>query len=206
MIKVPGIVKKIFPDLIWEIKENDFIKTKNIYLTFDDGPTPHITDYVLDLLKIYEAKATFFLVGNNVNNYYEIYKRIINDNHSIGNHTFHHLNGWKTSNDIYFHDIAKCNQLVNSKLFRPPHGKIKPSQKRYLLNYYKIVMWSIISYDFDEKLSWKDCFSYVIKNIYPGAIIVFHDSIKASKRLMPMLPELLKALKEMNFNFEKIVF
>lgn len=206
MIKVPGILKNLFPDLIWEVREDNFTNTKNIYLTFDDGPTPEITEYVLNLLSHYEAKATFFLVGNNVDKYYNIYKKIKDNNHSIGNHTFHHLNGWKTPNETYFNDIAKCNQLINSKIFRPPHGKIKPSQKNYLLNYYKIVMWSIISYDFDEKLSWKDCFSYVIKNIYPGAIIVFHDSIKASKRLIPMLPELLKVLKEMNFNFEKIVF
>lgn len=206
MIKVPGILKNLFPDLIWEVREDNFTNTKNIYLTFDDGPTPEITEYVLNLLSHYEAKATFFLVGNNVDKYYNIYKKIKVNNHSIGNHTFHHLNGWKTPNETYFNDIAKCNQLINSKIFRPPHGKIKPSQKNYLLNYYKIVMWSIISYDFDEKLSWKDCFSYVIKNIYPGAIIVFHDSIKASKRLIPMLPELLKVLKEMNFNFEKIVF
>jgi len=206
IFKIPEILKNIFPDIIWKINNYTQVHNKIVYLTFDDGPAPEITEYVLELLNIYNAKATFFVVGNNVIKYPEIFNKIIENKHSIGNHTFNHLNGWKTQNEIYFEDIIRCNELINSNLFRPPHGKLKISQYNHLKNHYKIILWSIISYDFDEKLSWKECFSNVIKHIEPGSIIVFHDSLKASKRLLFLLPELLKLLSEMEYQFDKIVF
>ena len=206
MVKIPGIIKRVFPEVIWEIKTNNKVQEKSVYLTFDDGPAPEVTNFVIETLNSFDAKATFFVVGNNVYKYPEIYKKIQENGHAIGNHTFNHLNGWKTSDTIYFQDVEKCNELISSNLFRPPYGKMRLSQFKFLKKHYKIIFWSIISYDFDENLSWHDCLTNVIKNIKPGSIVVFHDSIKASKRLIPLLPILLKTLKELKYKFEKLEF
>jgi len=206
VVKIPGIIKRVFPEVIWEIKTNNKVQEKSVYLTFDDGPAPEVTNFVIETLNSFDAKATFFVVGNNVYKYPEIYKKIQENGHAIGNHTFNHLNGWKTSDTIYFQDVEKCNELISSNLFRPPYGKMRLSQFKFLKKHYKIIFWSIISYDFDENLSWHDCLTNVIKNIKPGSIVVFHDSIKASKRLIPLLPILLKTLKELKYKFEKLEF
>jgi peptidoglycan/xylan/chitin deacetylase (PgdA/CDA1 family) len=182
-----------------------------VYLTFDDGPTPEITEWVLEQLKNYNAKATFFCIGDNCRKYPEIFQKVISENHSIGNHTFNHLKGWKTSTEDYISN-AKLYEVEhyklcteNCKLFRPPYGKIKSSQAKILRKMgYKIIMWDIISYDFDENISKEKCLENVLKNIESGSIIVFHDSKKAWQNLEYVLPKTLEFLKEKGFTCEKI--
>lgn len=177
---------------------------KNIYLTFDDGPTPEITQFVLDTLKTFNAKATFFCIGKNAEKHPEIFNKIIAEGHSIGNHTQHHLNGWKNTNPNYFKDVEDAQQLIKSNLFRPPYGKIKLSQYKYFKSKYKIVFWDLLSGDFDPKISAEQCLQNVLKNMRNGSIIVFHDSVKASDKLKIVLPKVLEfALKE-NYSFKKL--
>jgi peptidoglycan/xylan/chitin deacetylase (PgdA/CDA1 family) len=206
-IKSHRLLKKIFSNYIWEIPN----KEKKVYLTFDDGPTPEITLWTLDQLKSYNAKATFFCIGDNVRKYPEIFKKVISEGHSIGNHTFNHLNGWKTSRHEYLENTKKCQSEIcnlkseNCKLFRPPYGKIKPSQSKKLRKLgYQIIMWDIISYDFDATITPEKCIENVLKNIRTGSIIVFHDSKKAFKNLEYTLPRTLEYLKEKEFVCESI--
>lgn len=205
--KIPWIIKKIFPNYIWDLPNNE----NAIYLTFDDGPTPEITEWVLLQLKQFNAKATFFCIGDNVRKYPEIFEKVINEGHTIGNHTFNHLNGWKTPTANYIentrsYEVEHCKlKTENCQLFRPPYGKIKPSQSKILRKLgYKIIMWDIISYDFDVKISPKECISNVLKNVKPGSVIVFHDSKKAIKNLEYALPVILEELNVQNFVFESI--
>ena len=178
-----------------------------VYLTFDDGPTPEITNWVLNELEKYNAEATFFCIGKNVEKYPEIHKSVIKNGHSIGNHTFNHLNGWLTNDEIYLKNVSLAANILpkNCKLFRPPYGKIKPSQTKKLQNLgYKIIMWDILSADFDHEISPQQCLQNVLKNIESGSIIVFHDSQKAFSNLEYVLPKTLQYLKENNFVCEKI--
>jgi peptidoglycan-N-acetylglucosamine deacetylase len=200
-------LKLLFPKHIWNIKTSE----KKAYLTFDDGPTPEVTNWVLCQLKIYNAKATFFCIGDNIQKYPETFQQILSENHNIGNHTFNHLNGWKTATEYYVENVKLCQSEIkneykaNTNLFRPPYGKIKPSQSRKLRSIgYKIIMWDIISYDFDTKISKEKCLENVLKNIENGSIIVFHDSQKAWKNLEYVLPKTLHALNEKGFSFEKL--
>jgi peptidoglycan/xylan/chitin deacetylase (PgdA/CDA1 family) len=206
-IKSHRLLKKIFSNYIWEIPN----KEKKVYLTFDDGPTPEITLWTLDQLKSYNAKATFFCIGDNIRKYPEIFKKVVSEGHSIGNHTFNHLNGWKTSSHEYLENTKKCQseicnlKSVNCKLFRPPYGKIKPVQSKILRKLgYQIIMWDIISYDFDATIAPEKCLENVVKNIKTGSIIVFHDSKKAFKNLEYTLPRTLEYLKEKGFVCESI--
>jgi peptidoglycan-N-acetylglucosamine deacetylase len=203
-IKTHSIIKKIYSNYVWDIPNND----KIVYLTFDDGPTPEITDWVLNQLKIFDAKATFFCIGNNIEKHPEILKRIINENHSVGNHTFNHLNGWKTETNNYIDNIklkAECYKQ-KSKLFRPPYGKIKKTQAKILQKLgYKIIMWDVLSADFDQQITPEKCLQNVIANVKSGSIIVFHDSVKAYKNLEYALPRTLQFLKENGFKSEVIV-
>ncbi|WP_298116632.1 polysaccharide deacetylase family protein [Flavobacterium sp.] len=206
-VKAHWIIKKLFSNYVWEIPNNE----NKVYLTFDDGPTPDITEWTLNQLKEYNAKATFFCIGDNVRKYPEIFEKVVNEKHSIGNHTFNHLNGWKTSTSEYIENANRCDkETQNSKLetrnlFRPPYGKIKPSQSKILRKLgYKIIMWDIISYDFDATISKEQCLENVLKNVKSGSIIVFHDSKKAFSNLEYTLPRTLKFLKEKGFIFEKI--
>ena len=182
-----------------------------IYLTFDDGPTPEITQWTLQQLKKHNAKATFFCIGDNIRKYPEIFKKVIEEGHSISNHTFNHLNGWKTSKQEYLENTKKCqSEIYNLQsaictLFRPPYGKIKPSQSRELRKLgYKIIMWDIISYDFDAKISKEKCLENVLKNVKSRSIIVFHDSIKAFSNLEYTLPKVLEILNKKGFVFAKM--
>lgn len=197
----------LFPNQIWKIKTSE----KKVYLTFDDGPTPEITDWILEQLKSYDAKATFFCIGNNIQKLPSVFKQIHDEQHSLGNHTFNHLNGWTTNTEKYIENVDLCqNQIdnllrLNGKLFRPPYGRIKPSQSNHLIKLgYKIIMWDIISYDFEPTVSKEKCLQNVLKNIENGSIIVFHDSQKAWKNLEYVLPKTLKYLKEKGFSCEKI--
>ncbi len=199
-IKTHKVIKRLFPKLIWDIPNNK----KIVYLTFDDGPTIEVTNWVLNQLRIYESKATFFCIGKNIEQNPEIFNRIISDGHSVGNHTFNHLNGWKTPTDRYI-DNSKF-EVQNSRLFRPPYGKIKPNQARELRNLgYKIIMWDVLSADFDEKITPEKCLSNVILNVESGSIIVFHDSIKAFRNLEYVLPKTLQFLKKNGFECQQIV-
>ena len=194
-VKTPLVVKKIFPNYTWEISSS----TKEIYLTFDDGPTPEITNWVLNLLKQYDAKATFFCIGNNIEKHPDIFQNIINEGHAIGNHTQNHIKGWKTSVTDYLENVQQTHSLVINnnqiklKLFRPPYGQITPKQGSEIIKLgYKIIMWTVLSADFDTSISKEKCFENVLKNTKNGSIIVFHDSLKASEKLRFVLPKILE--------------
>lgn len=208
-IKTNWIIKKIFSNYTWDISNAGDSKT--VYLTFDDGPIPEVTEWVLNELKKYNVKATFFCIGDNIDKNPEIFKKVISEGHSIGNHTFNHLNGWKTPTEAYIENTMQCEETIQknsssnlkSKLFRPPYGKIKTSQSRKIRELgYKIIMWDVLSADFDQTLSQKLCLKNATSNLRPGSVIVFHDSIKAFKNLEYVLPKTLAYLKENNFNCE----
>jgi peptidoglycan/xylan/chitin deacetylase (PgdA/CDA1 family) len=208
-VKTNRFIKTIFPNYIWEIPNNE----KKVYLTFDDGPIPEITEWTLAQLKKHNAKATFFCIGDNIQKYPEVYQKVIEHGHAIGNHTFNHLKGWETSLEDYIENTKKCSETMsnqqlkteNCQLFRPPYGKIKPSQAKTLRKLgYKIIMWDIISMDFDQNISPEKCLDNVLKNIESGSIIVFHDSVKAWKNLEYVLPKTLAFLNEKEFVCEKI--
>ena len=206
-VKTNWLVKKIFPKYIWSIPNTE----NKVYLTFDDGPIPQVTEWVLSELKKYNAKATFFCIGDNVKKYPEIFNKIISDGHSIGNHTFNHVSGWKTSTKKYIENTEVCEKEIanlnskNSNLFRPPYGKIKPQQSKILRKLgYKIIMWDVVSYDFDTTISKEKCLENVLKNVQSGSIIVFHDSKKAFKNLEYILPKTLEFLKENGYTCENL--
>lgn len=178
-------------------------KEKHIYLTFDDGPNPVATSFVLDELKKYNARATFFCIGKNVIEYPTIYRRIISDGHTTGNHTQHHLNGWRTAADNYLADVTEASAHIRSALFRPPYGRLKSVQARRLIDY-KIVMWDVLSGDFDESISKEKCLKNVIANAEEGSIVVFHDSEKAFPRLEYVLPEVLRFFTEKGYVFRSL--
>ncbi len=206
-VKTNRFIKSIFPNYIWDMPNNE----NKVYLTFDDGPTPEITEWTLAQLKSYNAKATFFCIGDNVRKFPEIFDKVIQDGHSIGNHTFNHLNGWNSTTKEYISN-AKLYETehysMNTEhcnLFRPPYGKIKPSQSKILRKQgYKIIMWDIISYDFDATISPEKCLENVLKNVQSGSIIVFHDSKKAFTNLEFTLPRTLQFLKEKGFICDKL--
>ncbi len=167
----------------------------SVYLTFDDGPHPSITPFVLDQLKAHNAKATFFCIGKNVSQYTDVYQRTIAEGHTVGNHTHNHLNGWFTKTEAYIDNIEKAAKLINSRLFRPPYGRIKRSQANRLMRKkpsYKIYMWDVLSGDFDIMLEPEKCLANVLENIEPGSIVVFHDSEKAWDRMSYALPHVLE--------------
>jgi peptidoglycan/xylan/chitin deacetylase (PgdA/CDA1 family) len=179
----------------------------SIYLTFDDGPHATITDFVLDELKKYDAKATFFCIGKNVQEHRILYQRILNEGHSVGNHTQNHINGWKSENENYFHDIATASEHIQSKMFRPPYGRITPSQAKGLEKRFpnmKIIMWDVLSGDFDMALSKENCLENVLHSTKPGSIIVFHDSEKAWERLSFALPIFLKHCSQKGWQMKKL--
>lgn len=206
-VKSPWILKNIFPAYTWKIDTSEQV----VYLTFDDGPHPQITPFVLEQLAFYNAKATFFCIGNNVAKYPETYKRILLEGHRVGNHTYSHLNGWKTNDKQYLDDIVKARDYINSDLFRPPYGRITGFQARLLTrintsdhSLFRIIMWDVLSGDFDSKITAEKCQSNVLKNVSPGSIVTFHDSEKAFPRLQKSLPEILKGLSAKGYRFEAI--
>ncbi|MHC5309046.1 polysaccharide deacetylase family protein [Myroides sp. LJL116] len=198
------ILPLLYPSLHWS-KPKD---TKTVYLTFDDGPIPQVTPWVLSILSKYNIKATFFCIGDNISKHPSIFKEIINQGHQVANHTFNHLNGWKTSKFDYLANIEKCQNimgkttLINNKLFRPPYGKITRSQIKLLQqNDYKIVMWSNLTRDYDKNLDAEKCYQNTINALSPGNIILFHDSLKAEKNLKHTLPKLIEYLIENQYSF-----
>jgi peptidoglycan-N-acetylglucosamine deacetylase len=202
-VKTPWLLKKIYPGCTWEVEAPG----KDIYLTFDDGPHPLATPFVLQELEKYHAKATFFCLGKNVKDYFEIYKQIISASHKPGNHTFNHLNGWKTPDKKYLEDILQAANIIDSDLFRPPYGKITKFQLKALRGEkfnLKTIMWNVLSGDFDEKITPENCYLNVINNAGPGSIIIFHDSSKALPRLQYALPRVLEYFTEKGFQFKII--
>ena len=204
LTKTPFLLKAFYPKCTWDIPS----KEKVLYLTFDDGPHPEITTFVLEALKKYNAKATFFCIGNNVLSYPNIYENILAQGHAVGNHTYDHLNGWKTELPIYLENIKSAAKLIESPFFRPPYGRITKHQIKAiklandLPN--KIIMWDVLSGDFDLKLSGETCARNVIKNAVPGSIIVFHDSLKAWDRLSIALPIVLNYFTDLGYKMQTL--
>ncbi|RZL15549.1 MAG: polysaccharide deacetylase family protein, partial [Pedobacter sp.] len=213
--KSPLLLKWYYPSLLWNKSRTE----KVIYLTFDDGPIPNVTDFVLKTLKAFNAKATFFCIGDNIVKHPEVYAHVINDGHAVGNHTFNHLKGWKTDDETYIENTLMCQQLTRTNLFRPPYGRIKKSQVRSLKSLVldqsksrlstsstglQIVMWDVLSGDFDINLSPEKCYQNVIKHTENGSIVVFHDSLKAFDRLEYTLPRALKYFSDKGFTFSSL--
>jgi len=199
-VKTPWWLRRVYHSLTWKIptKENE------VFFTFDDGPHQTITPFVLNTLKQYNAKATFFCIGKNVENNPEIFRRILSEGHSIGNHTYNHLNGWKTKNEVYIKDVLKAKEVIDSKLFRPPYGRIGRHQIQHLKKWFAIIMWDVLSGDFDVSLSPQQCLQHVVKNMKPGSVVVFHDSEKAFSRLEYVLPKALQYFNEKGWKCERI--
>ncbi len=209
---MPKFVQRFYPERIWAFSEDK----ASVYITFDDGPIPEVTPWVLDELKKHNAKATFFCIGENIQKHPGIFRRIILEGHSVGNHTFNHLNGWKTKTSEYVENVEKAGrQMEDSRLFnseivnrqskienhksllRPPYGKITSKQAKILQKKgFKVVMWDILSYDYDATVSEEKCLQNVLENLEPGSVVVFHDSLKAEKNLRYVLPKVLEFIAE----------
>lgn len=199
-IRPPRIIKRLFPSFIWNFEE----EKNGVFLTFDDGPRPEVTPWVLDQLDKYNAKATFFCIGKNVELFPELFKEILDRGHSVGNHSYSHVKGWGVDAGTYVRDVDLAADLIHSNLYRPPYARIGPNQARVLSERYKIIMWDILSRDYNKNLSGRACVNNVVPYIEPGSIIVFHDSVKSSKNLWYALPKVLKSINEKGLICKKI--
>ena len=204
LIKTPLLLKKLYPQLLWDMPKSG----RCIYLTFDDGPIPIVTPYVLNILQQYSARATFFCIGDNVNKHPEEFEQVKNAGHAIGNHTYNHLKGWATDDKTYVDNFLQADAQLNTNLFRPPYGRIKRSQAK-LLKQHKpdldIVMWNVLSGDFDINLKSEKCLDNVIRNTKAGDIVLFHDSIKAFGRLEYVLPRAMEYWSKEGYSFNSII-
>jgi len=202
--RMPALIPVLFSDLVWRIKDP---MERCVYLTFDDGPMPGPTDFVLDQLSGFSAKATFFCIGDNIRKHPEAYQRILSEGHQVGNHTFRHLNGWSVKASQYYSDILECESVIGSAhsalLFRPPFGKLHPSY-RQILPHMKIIMWDILSCDYDPTLNPQKALSKIQGLTRPGSIVVFHDSLKAEKNLRSILPAYLRFLQSEGYALKSI--
>jgi peptidoglycan/xylan/chitin deacetylase (PgdA/CDA1 family) len=202
LTKTPAILKPLARDLVWNFSRS----ADRVFLTFDDGPVPGVTDKVLDILDDYGAKATFFVVGENAMKYPELFQEIKHRGHQVGNHTFSHLNGWKTSNAMYVRNILKAHELIQSDLFRPPYGKITRQQVRLIKHRFKIIMWDSLSGDFDRNNSPEICVRNALNSIESGSISVFHDSEKAKQNVLGALPLVLAKLVQKGFIMKPVSY
>ena len=200
LVKTPAVLKWFYPGLTW----NKSRAERTIYLTFDDGPIPEVTPFVLQTLEKYQAKATFFCIGDNVQKHPEIFEAVKAGGHTIGNHTFNHLCGWDTPDEIYLENTEKCNLLIKAKLFRPPHGRAKKSQLAILKKQYEVIMWDVLSGDFDTELSPQKCYQNVVDKSSNGSIVVFHDSLKAWPKLEFTLPKALEFWQDKGYAFKSL--
>lgn len=204
-VKTPKWLKRLYPGYVWDQKDNS--GTKKLYLTFDDGPIPQVTPWVLETLKRFNARATFFCIGENIARHPEIFKQLLISGNSIGNHTYNHLKGWNTPQDVYLKNTLKTETLlreagVTGKLFRPPYGKIKRGQAKALKNRgYKIIMYDAIAYDWDATISPEQCALNIINNAEPGSILVFHDSLKAERNMKIALTRVLEHFSSLGYEF-----
>jgi peptidoglycan-N-acetylglucosamine deacetylase len=200
LVRTPRFIQNLFPTYTWQIPTEE----KVLYLTFDDGPIPEVTPWVLDTLRNYNAKATFFCVGENIMKHPSVFQEVLNDGHTIGNHTYNHLSGWDTDNLEYFHNVRHCARLTKSNLFRPPYGRLTPKQTQFLTRHYNIVMWDVLSGDFDLTISKEDCLHNVLSSTRRGSIVVFHDSMKAAERMKYALPLVLEHYAAKGYRFESL--
>ena len=197
LVRPPQLLRALYKGSLWRMDKKEPV----IYLTFDDGPVPELTEWVLDILKEYQIKATFFCVGDNIVKNPSIFQRIQSEGHQVGNHTFNHLKGWKETTKFYIDNVEKCQKLTETNLFRPPYGRIKKSQYKLLAKDYKVVFWDVLSYDYDKLTSSKKCLDNSIKYTRNGSIIVFHDNIKAQKNLKFALPQYIEHFLKLNYKF-----
>lgn len=202
LVKTPRLIPWLYPSYLWNVAEPSSPPT--IYLTFDDGPIPEVTPWVLAQLSQYDALATFFCVGDNVRKHPHVYERLLLEGHRVGNHTFNHLNGWQTPTTRYLDNIQQGAEWITSDLFRPPYGRIRRRQAQVIQQQYKIVMWDILSGDFDQQISSQQVLENILKYASHGAIVVLHDSLKAQAHLEYVLPRVLKTLTERGFAFRAI--
>jgi peptidoglycan/xylan/chitin deacetylase (PgdA/CDA1 family) len=199
--RIPNWIKWFYPSFVWQMPADE----KSLFLTFDDGPHPTITPQVLSMLSDYKAKATFFCIGDRVKRYPEIFQRILDEGHAIGNHTQHHIKGWETATADYVAEVNEAEKYICSRLFRPPYGRIKRKQAKLLLNQgFEIIMWTVLSADYDQKLTKEASADRVLRNINNGNIYLFHDSERGEKRMLYALPKLLEAASALGFEFKKI--
>ena len=201
-VRLPRYITSLFKEAVWRLDETERI----VYLTFDDGPIPEITPWVLDLLQKEKIKATFFCVGENVMRNPEVYQQILKDGHSVGNHTFNHWQGIKKGNKDYFQNIEKAGEYIDSDLFRPPHGWLKPSQYHFLKKKFRIIMWDLISCDYDVRIRPERVFKNITDFVRPGSVITFHDSIKAQRNLKETIQPAIRWIKEQGYRFEAIPY
>lgn len=197
----PLFYRMLFPEATWRIKKN---REKAVFLTFDDGPIPEVTPWVLDTLDQYGVKATFFMVGDNVARNPDLYEEVKRRGHSVGNHTMHHLQGMKASSYRYMHDITEANDLIDSPLFRPPHGLLRWKQARAIKDRYNIIMYDLVTRDYSKKLTPEQVFNNVKRYARNGSIIVFHDSLKAEKNMKAVLPKAIEWLRSRGYSFERL--
>lgn len=203
LVKSPLLLKWYYSSLVWHQNRSE----KVVYLTFDDGPVPVVTDFVLNTLKDSGVKATFFCIGDNIRRHPELFDRLKQEGHAIGNHTYNHLRGWKTADEVYLQNYSQCQELTGTHLFRPPYGRIRKSQVSALRKAdpeIRIIMWDVLSGDFDQQLSPEKCAENVIRHTTNGSIIVFHDSIKAFDRLKVALPAALQYLSNQGYQFHTL--
>jgi peptidoglycan-N-acetylglucosamine deacetylase len=202
LIHPPACITRWFPEATWNLRNGE----NKVYLTFDDGPVPDITPQVLEILNKESAGATFFCVGENVSRYPEIFDMVLQQNHSVGNHTYNHLQGLKTSPHEYFQNIAKAGSIINSNLFRPPHGLLKYSQYKVLSKQYKIIMWDVLSMDHHPRTTSARLIRDVTRFARDGSIITFHDSVKSIAKLKAALPLVIKMLKDKGYSLQPIPY
>jgi peptidoglycan/xylan/chitin deacetylase (PgdA/CDA1 family) len=198
--QMPQVVEKLYPGCVCRKEE----VSKTIYLTFDDGPTEGITNEVLKTLAAYNAKASFFCIGKKIIEQPGLFHRIIDEGHTVGNHTFHHYNGWKTKNKTYFDDVEACDKLFTFTYFRPPYGKLTPSQFKYLRNKHTVILWDVLTFDFDVNISKEDVLNNAITYSRNGSVVVFHDSEKAGERMLYALPKTLEHFSNQGYSFKAL--
>lgn len=198
--RIPRILSKSFKKLTWEIPGEG----KDVYLTFDDGPTPEVTDWVLNELDLFNAKATFFCLGKNVESNPDLFGQIVNRGHSLGNHSYSHIKGYRSSLNGYLKDVDRAATLIDSRLFRPPYGRILRKQVKRISAHFTIIMWTVLSVDYNSKVSGDQVVRNVLENVRPGSIIVFHDSVKASKNVYYALPRVLEFLRDNGYEMKSI--
>lgn len=200
VVSPPNVLRNMYKQCVWRMPAAG----KKIYLTFDDGPIPELTEWIASQLDTYNIKATFFCVGDNVRKNPALYKRLQDSGHSLGNHTNNHIKGFYTDNKLYFENVEACNEVMQTPLFRPPYGQLKFSQQRILAKKYKIIMWDVLSYDYSQSLTPEKCLDNVVKYTRPGSIIVFHDNLKAEKNVTYALPRAIDQLLDKGFEFAAI--
>ena len=200
LVHTPKLIQQLLPGFTWRKPSAQ----KVLYLTFDDGPIPEVTPWVMEQLRRYDARGTFFCVGHNVQKHPEVFDQLLEEGHAVGNHTFHHLDGWNTDTKVYVDNVAACATWVDSNLFRPPYGKLTPAKTQQLRPEYEVVLWDVLSADFDTRLTGEQCWQNVQRNARPGSILVFHDSLKAWDRLSYALPKTLAYFADQGYRFEAL--